>query len=210
MKAYLIKMGNCLKFILSTVFCQQKNLDFYKLILYRIFMKQKILDEDEIEDIIIRISNEILERNIDPSTLIIIGIKNRGNILASKIAKKIESIGGEKIETAEIDITFYRDDVHLKAYKYVVKHEIQFDITDKNIVLVDDVIFTGRSVRAAIDELIDSGRPRSIQLAVLIDRGGRELPIQPDYIGKEIIVRLDKEVSVHLKEVDGEDYVFIS
>lgn len=173
-------------------------------------MKQKILDEDEIEEIIIRISNEILERNLDPITLLIIGIKNRGDILAKKIAERIESTGRKKIATSEIDITFYRDDVHLKAYKYIVKHEIQFDITDKNIVLVDDVIFTGRSVRAAIDELIDSGRPSSIQLAVLIDRGGRELPIQPDYMGKKMFVELDRKVLVHLKEVDGEDKVFIS
>jgi pyrimidine operon attenuation protein/uracil phosphoribosyltransferase len=173
-------------------------------------MKQQILDEDKIEKIIIRISNEILKRNLDPLTLIIIGIKKRGDILAKKIAKRIEFIKKKKIATSEIDITFYRDDVHLKAYKYIVKHEIQFDIADKNVVLVDDVIFTGRSVRAAIDELIDSGRPSSIQLAVLIDRGGRELPIQPDYIGKKIFVKLDNEVSVHLKEVDGENKVFIS
>ena len=173
-------------------------------------MKNKILDGDEIERIISRISSEILERNLDPSTLIIIGIKKRGDILAKEIAKKIEYIDGKKIPTSAIDITFYRDDVHLKAYKYIVKHEIQFDVTDKDIILVDDVIFTGRSIRAAIDELIDSGRPRSIQLAVLIDRGSRELPIQPDYVGKKIFANLDSEVLVHLKEVDGEDKAFIS
>ncbi len=173
-------------------------------------MKKQILNKDEIEKNIIRISNEILERNIDSSTLIIIGIKNRGDILAKRIEKRIESIDRKKITTSEIDITFYRDDVHLKAYKYVVKQKTQLDITDKNIILVDDVIFTGRSVRAAIDALIDSGRPSSIQLAVLIDRGGRELPIQPDYIGKKMFVKLDKEVLVHLKEVDGEDKVLIS
>ena len=173
-------------------------------------MKKQILNKDEIEKNIIRISNEILERNIDSPTLIIIGIKNRGDILAKRIEKRIESIDRKKITTSEIDITFYRDDVHLKAYKYVVKQKTQLDITDKNIILVDDVIFTGRSVRAAIDALIDSGRPSSIQLAVLIDRGGRELPIQPDYIGKKMFVKLDKEVLVHLKEVDGEDKVLIS
>jgi len=97
----------------------------------------------------------------------------------------------------------------LKAYKYVVKGESQFDTTDKNIVLVDDVLFTGRSIRAAIDALIDAGRPKSIQLAVLIDRGGRELPIQPDYIGKEIYVTSDGQVLVNLKEIDGEDKVLI-
>ncbi len=189
---------------------RQIYLDFCIILLYKACMKKQILDKDEIEKNIIRISNEILERNIDSSTLIIIGIKNRGDILAKRIAKRIESIGRKKITTSEIDITFYRDDVHLKAYKYVVKQKIQVDITDKNIILVDDVIFTGRSVRAAIDELIDSGRPSSIQLAVLIDRGGRELPIQPDYIGKKMFVKLDKEVLVYLKEVDGEDKALIS
>jgi pyrimidine operon attenuation protein/uracil phosphoribosyltransferase len=173
-------------------------------------MKKQILNEDEIERIISRISSEILERNPDPSSLIIIGIKKRGDILAKKIAKKIESTDGKSIPTSAIDITFYRDDVHLKAYKYIVKDEIQFDVKDKNIILVDDVIFTGRSIRAAIDELIDSGRPNSIQLAVLIDRGSRELPIQPDYVGKKIFANLDSKVSVHLKEIDGENKAFIS
>jgi len=173
-------------------------------------MKKQILDEEEIERIINRISNQILERNLDASSLIIIGMKKRGDILAKKIAKKIASIEGKEIATSAIDITFYRDDVHLKAYKYIVKNEIQFDITNKNIILVDDVIFTGRSARAAIDELMDSGRPSSIQLAVLIDREGRELPIQPDYVGKTIFAGSDGEVVVHLKEVDGEDKVFIS
>lgn len=172
-------------------------------------MKQSIIDGNEIERIIYRISHEILERNLDPSNLIIIGIKNRGDILANKIAKKISSIEGKKINSSSIDITFYRDDVYLKAYKYIVKHEIQFDITNKNIILVDDVIFTGRSIRAAIDELIDLGRPSSIQLAVLIDRGNRELPIQPDYVGKKIFTKLDNEVLVNLKEVDGENKVFL-
>jgi len=173
-------------------------------------MEKKILDKKEIERIISRISNQILERNLDPSILLLIGIKKRGDILAKKIAKKIESIEGEKIKTSALDITFYRDDVQLKAYKYVGKDEIQFDITDKNIVLVDDVIFTGRSIRAAVDAIMDSGRPKSIQLAVLIDRGGREFPIQPDYVGKEIHTDLESEVQVYLKEVDGEDKVSVS
>lgn len=174
-------------------------------------MKQLIFDGDEIERIICRISYEIFERNLDPSNLVIIGIKNRGDILANKIAKKIGSIAGEKIDFSSIDITFYRDDVYLKAYKYIAKakHEIQFDITGKNIILVDDVIFTGRSIRAAIDELIDLGRPSSIQLAVLVDRSNRELPIHPDYVGKKIYTKLENKVLVNLKEVDGEDKVFL-
>lgn len=173
-------------------------------------LKKQILDKDDIEKIISRISNEVLERNLDPSTLFIIGIKKREDVLAKKIAEKIQSLDKIKVGTSAIDITFYRDDVQLKAYKYVVKDDIQFDITDKNIVLVDDVISTGRSIRAAIDKLIDSGRPKSIQLAVLIDRGGRELPIQPDYVGKKIYANIDSEVLVKLKEVDDEDKVIIS
>jgi len=172
-------------------------------------MEKQILDRKDIERIISRISNQILERNLEPSTLLIIGIKERGDVLAKRIARKIESIDGDRTETSELDITFYRDDVQLKAYKYVVKGEIQLDTTDKNIVLVDDVLFTGRSIRAAIDALIDSGRPRSIQLAILIDRGGRELPIQPDYVGKEIYTTFDSQVIVNFEETDGEDKVFI-
>ncbi len=173
-------------------------------------MEKQILDKKDIERIISRISNQILERNLDPSTLFIIGIKKRGDVLAKKIAEKIESISGGKIETSALDITFYRDDVQLKAYKCVVKDKTQYDIVDKNIVLVDDVIFTGRSIRAAVDALIDSGRPKSIQLAVLIDRGGRELPIQPDYFGEKIHADLKSEVLVNLEEVDGEDKVVIT
>jgi len=172
-------------------------------------MQKQSLDKKDIKRIVARISTQILERNLDPSTLLIIGIKERGDILAKRIAEQIESIEGSEVAISAIDITFYRDDVQLKAYKYVGKDEINFDVTDKNVVLVDDVLFTGRSIRAAIDVLIDSGRPRSIQLAVLIDRGGRELPIQPDYTGKAIYATPDSQVLVNLEEVDGEDKVLI-
>lgn len=170
-------------------------------------MRQKIINKDEMEKIIYRMANKILERNVDTSNLIVIGIKSRGDILAKKIVKKINSIERKKIGTSAIDITFYRDDVNLKAYKYVVKHDMQLIIDKKDIILVDDVIFTGRSIRAAIDELIDYGRPNSIQLAVLIDKGGRELPIQPDYVGKKI--NTNYEVSVLFEEVDNEDGVLV-
>ena len=172
-------------------------------------MQKQSLDKKDIRRIVARISTQILERNLDPSTLLIIGIKERGDILAKRIAEQIESIEGSEVAISAIDITFYRDDVQLKAYKYVGKDEIHFDVTDKNVVLVDDVLFTGRSIRAAIDVLIDSGRPRSIQLAVLIDRGGREFPIQPDYTGKAIYATPDSQVLVNLEEVDGEDKVLI-
>lgn len=173
-------------------------------------MEKQILNRDDIEKNLSRISDEILAKNTDPSSLIIIGIKKRGDVLAKKIAQRIESKEKKKIEIYAIDITFYRDDVQLKAYKYVLKNEIRFDVADKNVVLVDDVISTGRTIRAAIDVIIDSGRPRSIQLAVLIDKGGRELPIQPDYVGKKIEEDSGSVVLVKLKEVDGEDRIIIS
>ncbi|MBA7549707.1 Bifunctional protein PyrR [subsurface metagenome] len=173
-------------------------------------MQKHLLDKKDIERIIARISSEILERNKDTSRLIVIGIKKRGDFLGERIAHKLEFMDGQKVETAAIDITFYRDDVQLKAYKYLLKEEINFEITDKNVVLVDDVIFTGRTIRAAVDALIDSGRPKSIQLVVLIDRSGRELPIQPDYFGKKIHADFKSKVLVHIKEIDGEDEVLIS
>ena len=173
-------------------------------------MIKQILSEDEIERILTRMCSEILEKNSDFSGIMFIGVKNRGDILAKRLAKKIEYAEGVTIPTSAVDITFYRDDVHLKAYKYIGKNDIQFDVTDKDVILVDDVIYTGRSIRAAIDVLIDSGRPKSIQLVVLVDRGKRDLPIQPDYLGREICASQDSEVSVHLKEIDGEDKAILS
>ena len=173
-------------------------------------MKKQILDQDKIDKILSRIALEILERNQEPASLFVVGIKKRGDILAERIAKKIGTLEKIKVGISSIDITFYRDDVELKAYKFVGQNEIQFDITDKNVILVDDVLFTGRTIRAAIDVLIDAGRPRSIQLAVLIDRGGREFPIRPDYVGKQVQTDKDSEVSVNIKEIDGQDKVTIS
>jgi len=173
-------------------------------------LEKQILSEQEIKRIVSSISREIIEKNPKPSILFIVGVKSRGDVLAKRIAERIESQVGQKIETSAIDITFYRDDVQLKAYKYVVKDEIKFDVTDKNVVLVDDVIFTGRSIRAAIDALIDSGRPKSIQLAVLVDRSGRELPIQPDYVGQKIKASPESQVQVRVKEIDGEDKVIMT
>jgi len=173
-------------------------------------MKKQIFVGDDIEKTLSRIAEEILAKTAEASSLVIIGIKKRGDVLAKKIAQRIESLGKEKVGISAIDITFYRDDVDLKAYKYVLKNDIHFDVSDKNVVLVDDVISTGRTIRAAIDIIIDSGRPRSIQLAVLIDIGGREIPIQPDYVGHKMEIESDKKVSVKLKEVDGEDRIIIS
>jgi pyrimidine operon attenuation protein/uracil phosphoribosyltransferase len=172
-------------------------------------MTEDILSKEDIEKIIFRISIQILERNPNTSNLLIIGVKSRGDVLAKRLCEKIQSIDRKEIQFSAIDITFYRDDVQLKAYKYVVKDDIPFGITDRDVVLVDDVIFTGRSIRAAIDALMDLGRPKSIQLAVLIARGGRELPIQPDFVGKKIDDDIGSKVFVHLEEIDGEDKVSI-
>ncbi len=172
--------------------------------------KKQIFNGKEIDRIIFRICMEIVERNSDLSSLIILGIKQRGDILAKRIAQKIGSIEGKNIPSDGIDITFYRDDVYLKAYKYIGRDDMKFDLNNKNIILVDDVIFTGRSIRAAIDGLIDSGRPKSIQLVALIDRGQRELPIQPDYLGKKLFVSHDNDVLVHLKEIDSKNEVLIT
>ena len=173
-------------------------------------MQKHIMEKNDIERIISRMALEILERTDDSSPLVFIGIKNRGDILADRLAKKIESVDGRAVESSAIDITFYRDDVDLKAYKYIFKKDIQFEVNEKNVVLVDDVIFTGRSVRAALDAIVDSGRAKSIQLAVLIDRGGREFPIQPDYFGKKIQADLDSDVQVMFNETDNEDKVIIT
>jgi len=157
-----------------------------------------------------RIAHEIVEKNKGTKGLCLVGIRNRGAYLAQRLADCIQKIEQEKIPVGILDITLYRDDLTLIATSPVVSRtEIDFDITGKNLVLVDDVLYTGRTVRAALDALIDFGRPRSIQLAVLIDRGHRELPIRADYAGKNIPTAQNETVEVHLLETDGEDAVVI-
>lgn len=173
-------------------------------------MKKQILGKNGMEKAISQISEDIIAGNSDPTAIIMIGVKKRGDVLAKRIAQRIESIKKEKIGgLSAIDITFYRDDVRLKAYKYASKEGNDFNVRDEHVILVDDVIDTGRSIRAAIDAIIDSGRPRTIQLAVMIDKGYREIPIQPDYVGKKIETDPNTEILVKLKEVDGEDRIVI-
>jgi pyrimidine operon attenuation protein/uracil phosphoribosyltransferase len=172
--------------------------------------KAKILDKEAVARAIMRIAHEILEKNKGAKGLCLIGIRNRGAYLAKRLADSIEKIDQEKIPVGILDITLYRDDLTLIASQPVVrKTEIDFDISDKNVVLVDDVLYTGRTVRAALDALIDFGRPKSIQLAVLIDRGHRELPIRADYAGKNVPTAQKETEEVHLTEVDGCDEVVI-
>lgn len=172
--------------------------------------KVSIMDEKDINRSLIRISHEIIEKNKGVKDLVLVGIMRRGIPLAKRIAKYITSIEGVKIPVGTLDITLYRDDLSkLSTQPVVHKTEIPFDITDKKVVLVDDVIFTGRTARAALDALTDLGRARMIQLAVLVDRGHRELPIRPDYIGKNVPTSRNEIIDVNLSEIDGENNVVI-
>ncbi len=173
---------------------------------------QKILmDDKEISISLKRLAHEIIEKCHDINNVMILGIQTRGVYLAQRVCKLISSITKKIIPMGVLDITLYRDDVDSISNQPVVKEtKIPFDIENKNIVLVDDVLFTGRTIRAAIDEIMDFGRPRSIKLAVLIDRGNRELPIQPDIVGKVFPTSRKKEmVRVYLKEIDKKDQVVL-
>jgi pyrimidine operon attenuation protein/uracil phosphoribosyltransferase len=170
-----------------------------------------LLDAGEIRRAVTRIAHEILERNKGAGDVALIGIANRGDDLARRLAAEILRIEGVEVPVGSLDITFYRDDIGLRAEAPEVHQtHIGFDISDRAVVLVDDVLFTGRTIRAALDALVDFGRPRSIQLAVLVDRGHRELPIRPDFVGKNVPTRRDEDVAVRLVEVDGEDAVVVT
>jgi len=172
--------------------------------------KAKILDQEGIARAIMRISHEIVEKNKGTEGLCIIGIRNRGVYITQRIAECIKKFEGADVITGALDITLYRDDLALASGQPLVrKTEIDFDINDKNLVLVDDVLYTGRTIRAALDALIDFGRPKSIQLAVLVDRGHRELPIRADFVGKNIPTSNKESVEVHLQETDSSDAVLI-
>jgi pyrimidine operon attenuation protein/uracil phosphoribosyltransferase len=169
-----------------------------------------VMDAKTLQRALVRIAHEIVEKNKGAENLAVIGIQNRGAYLAERVAKLIEEIEGVEIPLGLMDITLYRDDVQTKLEQPVVqKTEILFDVVDKVIILVDDVLYTGRTVRAALDQIIDFGRPRNIQFAVLVDRGHRELPIRADYVGKNIPTAKDDRVKLQIKEVDGEDSVSI-
>ena len=175
--------------------------------------KQKsvvVLDAKTIQRALVRIAHEIVEKNKGAENMAVIGIQNRGAYLAERLAKLIEQIEGVEVPLGLMDITLYRDDVQTKLDQPLVqKTDILFDVVDKTIILVDDVLYTGRTVRAALDQIIDFGRPRSNQFAVLVDRGHRELPIRADYVGKNIPTAKDDRVKLKIKEVDGEDSVSV-
>jgi len=170
-----------------------------------------LLDADDVRRALTRIAHEILERDKGAEGVVLVGIADRGDQLAVRLADEIKRIEGSDVPVGVLDITFYRDDIGLKAEAPEV-HEtrIGFDISGKTVVLVDDVLFTGRTIRAAMDALMDFGRPSRIQLAVLVDRGHRELPIRADFVGKNIPTGRQDDVAVLVKEIDGEDAVVVS
>ena len=171
---------------------------------------KELVNKKDIDRIISRIAHEIIEKNKGIEDLCFIGIHRGGVHLAKRLVQKIAEIEGTSIPMGSLDISFYRDDIGMRREQPVVrKTDIPCDITNKKIILVDDVLFTGRSIRAAMDALMDFGRPAQIQLAVLIDRGHRELPIRADYVGKNIPTSLNEFVEVKLKEIDGVDRVAI-
>ncbi len=174
-------------------------------------MNQRVLiDEQAISRALTRITHEILEKNKGTEDLVLVGIKTRGSYLARRIYQNIIEIEDQRVPVGDLDITLYRDDLSEKGDEALIQGSaIDFDVTDKIVVLVDDVLFTGRTVRAALDALIDMGRPRLIQLAVLIDRGHREFPIKADYIGKNIPTSLGENILVQLRELDRQDQVVI-
>jgi len=170
--------------------------------------KSKLITSDDFKRIITRLAHEIIEKNRGIEDLVIIGLRTRGAYIADRIAKKIEEIEGQKIPTGYLDTTLYRDDFRTRLKQPEIQvTNIPFQIDEKNIALVDDVLFTGRTIRAALDALMSFGRPSRIMLAVFIDRGHRELPIKADFVGKNVPTSIGEEVRVKISDVDDEDCV---
>jgi pyrimidine operon attenuation protein / uracil phosphoribosyltransferase len=172
----------------------------------------EVMDADRMSRALTRIAHEILERNRGSEELALVGIRTRGVPLARRLARALREINGHDVPTGSLDITLYRDDLMrnpVGPQPVIRKTEIPFSIDNRRILLVDDVLYTGRTIRAALDALIDYGRPRAIQLVVLVDRGHRELPIKADYVGKNLPTSLRQSVQVRLQEIDGTDEVVI-
>lgn len=173
-------------------------------------VKAELMTAEAIKRTLLRLTHEILEKNHGIENLMIIGIRNRGDILARRIIQAIAEIEGKEVPLGILDITLYRDDFQRFSEKAVVQEtKIPIDITDKKIILVDDVLYTGRTIRSALDALTDFGRPSLIQLAVLVDRGHRELPIKADYVGKNVPTGSGEEIVVHLFETDKKEDVVL-
>ena len=173
-------------------------------------IKAYLQDENDLKRTLMRISHEIIEKNPDLNKLAIVGIRTRGEIIAQRITESINKITNLKIDNGTIDVTFYRDDFRSNfGSPQVGPSDIKFNIEEKNIILIDDVLYTGRTIRAAMDEIFSYGRPASVQLGVLVDRGHRELPIKTDFVGKNYPTSINEHIHVHIKEVDGKDEVLL-
>jgi pyrimidine operon attenuation protein / uracil phosphoribosyltransferase len=170
-----------------------------------------VLDGDDMRRTLVRIAHEIVEKQIEPQELAIVGIHRRGAILARRLRALLDELLAAEVPLGDVDISFYRDDLSRRADAPVVNaSHVDFDVDGRTIVIVDDVLYTGRTVRAAIEAIFDYGRPARVQLAVLADRGHRELPIRPDYVGKNLPTSRDERVNVRVEELDGEDRVTIT
>ncbi|MCL6493797.1 MAG: bifunctional pyr operon transcriptional regulator/uracil phosphoribosyltransferase PyrR [Ignavibacterium sp.] len=173
-------------------------------------IKAKLVDKEGLDRILTRIAHEILEKNKGSKNLVLIGMRTRGEFLAKRLQQKIKDIDGVELPLGVLDVTLYRDDFRTRLKQPQVSvSDITFDINEKDVILVDDVLYTGRTVRSALNALMDFGRPSSIQLCILVDRGHRELPIRADYVGKNIPTSLNEEIKLKVEEYDGEDAIYL-
>lgn len=173
-------------------------------------IKAKLVDKEGLDRILTRIAHEILEKNKGSKNLVLIGMRTRGEFLAKRLQTKIKDIDGVELPFGVLDVTLYRDDFRTRLKQPQVSvSDITFDINEKDVILVDDVLYTGRTVRSALNALMDFGRPSSIQLCILVDRGHRELPIRADYVGKNIPTSLNEEIKLKVEEYDGEDAIYL-
>ena len=175
----------------------------------RFVVKATVMEPEDVRRALTRISHEIVERNRGTDDLVIVGIRTRGAPLADRIASDIARFEGADVPAGALDVSLYRDDVALRGPRNIEATTVPADLDGRVVVLVDDVLYTGRTIRAAFDALLDLGRPRTIRLAVLVDRGHREIPIRADHVGKNLPTASDEIVKVHVKEIDGDDAVLI-
>lgn len=173
-------------------------------------IRTKVADNEGLDRILTRIAHEILEKNKGSKNLVLMGMRTRGEFLAKRIQQKLKSIDGADIPFGVLDVTLYRDDFRTRIKQPEVSvSDITFDLNEKDIILIDDVLYTGRTVRSAMNAIMDLGRPSSIQLCILVDRGHRELPIRADYVGKNVPTSQNEEIKVRMKEVDEEDAIYL-